>query len=238
MKNSKLIQFLISIHTTNFTMKKHFYLLLIFVSINSVSQIRVACIGNSITYGAGIPNRDSLSYPAQLGRLLGAKWQVENFGVSGATLLTNGNKPYRKQTKFVEAIQFDPNVVIIKLGTNDSKPKNWKYKDEFVANYISLIDTLQSLPSHPIIFVCYPVPAYGTAYNISDSIITADIIPYVKQVAKKRKLKVIDLYKALSNHSDLFPDKIHPNSFGAGLIAETVSKELILNEKKILKNKK
>ncbi|OIP82439.1 MAG: hypothetical protein AUK44_07775 [Porphyromonadaceae bacterium CG2_30_38_12] len=198
----------------------------IFIGFATNSQIRVACIGNSITYGAGIEHRDSLSYPAQLQRILGAKWDVKNFGVGGATLLRKGNKPYWKLSALTDAMAFNPNIVVIKLGTNDSKPFNWKYKDEFEPNYLSMIDTLQALPARPKIILCLPSKAYGNNWGISDSIICSDIIPMVKKIAKQRKLKVINLYKTMSNHAEMFPDKIHPNQQGAMRIAKRVAKEV------------
>ena len=70
--------------------------------------IRVACVGNSITYGEKIPNREKQSYPAQLGRLLGEKWEVRNFGVTGATLLRKGNTPYWRENAFHLAQRFQP----------------------------------------------------------------------------------------------------------------------------------
>ncbi len=208
----------------------------LFLVIFSQAQIRVACIGNSITYGAGIKNRDSLSYPAQMGRILGEKWVVQNFGISGATLLKKGDKPYWKQPRLSDAMAFAPDVVVIKLGTNDSKPQNWKFKDEYVSDYLKLVDTLQAMPLHPVIFVCLPVPAYASKWGISDSIINVDVIPMVKSVAKQRKLKVIDLNTVLQNHAELFPDKIHPNAEGAGLMAEKIASELTKSSKSIAKN--
>lgn len=88
----------------------------------------VACVGDSITYGAGIPNRQHNSYPAQLGRMLqefDSRWECRNYGVSGATLLRNGDLPYVQQSAYQQARAAAPDVVIIKLGTNDSKPVNW-----------------------------------------------------------------------------------------------------------------
>lgn len=209
-------------------MKKHFLITfcILSIAILTQSQIRVACIGNSITYGAGIEHRDSLSYPAQMQRILGNKWEVRNFGVSGSTLLRKGNKPYWKQSALTDALNFNPDVVIIKLGTNDSKPYNWIYKNEYEANYLSLIDTLLALPSQPRILLCLPVPAYAERWGIRDSIIRVDVIPMIKKIAKQKHLKTIDLYKALSKHADLFPDKIHPNYAGAEIIARTVSKSI------------
>ncbi|MFZ4455042.1 MAG: GDSL-type esterase/lipase family protein [Bacteroidales bacterium] len=219
-------------------MKRTLFLLstFLFFSLLSQAQIRVACIGNSITYGAGIKNRDSLSYPAQMGRILGKDWVVGNFGISGATLLKKGDKPYWKQARLSDAMAFAPDVVVIKLGTNDSKPQNWKFKDEYVSDYLKLVDTLQALPSHPLVFVCLPAPAYGDKWGIRDSIINADVIPMVKQVAKERKLKIINLNKELSNHAELFPDLIHPNAEGAGLMAQKIASVLQKSKKKIIKN--
>jgi lysophospholipase L1-like esterase len=187
-----------------------------------LGQHKVACVGNSITYGFGIAKRDTLSYPSQLGQLLGSAWEVRNFGVNGATLLKHGDNPYWNQKVFEEAKAFNPDVIVIKLGTNDTKPQNWKYKDEFIADYTALIKEFRSLPSKPLIFICLPAPAYGVRWNIRDSVINADVIPMLKRVARLNKVKIIDLNKPLRNHPEWFPDKIHPDETGAAKIAETV----------------
>ena len=90
--------------------------------------VRVACVGNSITYGAGIKNRSHDSYPSVLGRLLGDKYWVKNFGVSARTMLNKGDRPYMKEQAYQQALAFNPNIVVIKLGTNDSKSFNWVHK--------------------------------------------------------------------------------------------------------------
>ena len=86
---------------------------------------RVACIGNSITYGYGLKNRSEECYPAVLGIMLGENYTVENFGISARTLLNKGDHPYMQEKLFTEARAFHPDIVIIKLGTNDTKPHNW-----------------------------------------------------------------------------------------------------------------
>ena len=80
-----------------------------------------------------------MSYPAQLQAWLGQEYQVRNFGVSGATLLKNGDRPYWKEPEFSQVLDFNPDIIIIKLGTNDSKPQNWKFAEEFEQDYIDLI---------------------------------------------------------------------------------------------------
>ena len=105
------------------------------VAAQTDSKTRVACVGDSITYGAGVAGRESNSYPAVLGKLLGDKYEVKNFGVSGATLLKKGDNPYWRQGAFKKATDFKPNIVVIKLGTNDTKPQNrTNHMDEFATD--------------------------------------------------------------------------------------------------------
>jgi len=184
--------------------------------------IRVACIGDSITFGASIKNRTRGCFPAQLGRMLGEKWQVRNFGVGGATLLKNGDLPYWSQQAFKDALAYNPHVVVIKLGTNDTKPQNWKYKDQFATDYADMINRFAELPSNPRIWICQPVPAYPEQWGISDTRIKNEAIPLINQVARSKHVPVIDLYGPLSDKPELFPDLIHPNAEGAHGIAKEI----------------
>ena len=184
---------------------------------------RIACVGDSITYGAAIKDRVKNCYPAQLGRMLGEKFEVRNFGVNGATLLKKGDKPYWKLKAYANARDFQPEVVVIKLGTNDSKPRNWKHKEEYVADYMELIESFRKLGSKPVVWLCYPVPAYPGRWGITDKVMKEEVMPRLDEVAKKSGCKVIDLYSALSDKKEMFPDLVHPNAKGATLIAEAVS---------------
>src|SRR5271168_4090727 len=115
--------------------------LLLLASTACADPIRVACVGDSITFGAGVTK--GWPYPAQLGRMLGSGYDVRNFGVSGATLLRAGDKPYDKQKAFPAALAFKPDIVILMLGTNDTKPQNWgPHAAEFDADYRWLVGQL------------------------------------------------------------------------------------------------
>ncbi len=188
------------------------------------APIRVACVGDSITFGAGIADRKNKSYPVQWGRVLGAKWDVKNFGVNGATLLKKGDKPYWKLEAYTKALAFNPNVVVIKLGTNDTKPQNWKHKADYVADYVALIKSFQALEAKPKIWLCYPVPAYADKWGIFEKVIREEVKPMLDQVQAQTKCPIIDLYSALSDKADLFPDKIHPNAAGAALMVKEIHK--------------
>lgn len=189
----------------------------------NVGALKVACIGNSITEGDGIEDKINDSYPAQMQQLLGADYHVRNFGVGGRTLLRKGDYPYWNEPAFQEAKDFQPDIVVIKLGTNDTKPQNWKYADEFVKDYQVFIDEFQALDSKPKIYLCYPVPAFEVKWGIDNEVITKEVMPKIAEVAASKELEIIDLYQALDGKANLFPDAVHPNEAGAKIIAETVA---------------
>ncbi len=190
----------------------------------------VACVGDSITYGSGISDRANDGYPAQLQRILqqyDPAWEVRNFGVSGATLLHRGDKPYIRETAYSGVLACNPDVVIIKLGTNDSKPQNWQYKDDFVADYGNMIDAFRALPSRPQVWICKPVPAFAVSFAIRPEVIRDEILPLIDRISQEKDAPTIDLYTALINSAGLFPDAIHPNAEGAGLMAQTIAPFLL-----------
>ena len=187
------------------------------------SVTRIACVGDSITYGAAIRDRANHCYPKVLGNLLGKGYTVRNYGVNGATLLKNGDRPYWKLGAFKQATDFGPNVVILKLGTNDTKPQNWgKAGKEYEADLRAMVTHFKSMPTKPTIYLCLPAPVYQTRWGINEKTVKEGVIPVIRKVAKDEGLTVIDLYQALSGKPALFPDKIHPNAAGAKLMARTI----------------
>jgi acyl-CoA thioesterase-1 len=192
-------------------------------------KVRVACVGDSITYGACVADREKNCYPAVLGGMLGEKFDVRNFGVNGATLLKKGDNPWWKQKAFTDATDFNPNVVVIKLGSNDTKPQNWKNKAEFEADYRALIQHFKELPAKPKVYVALPVPVLKPNFGINKEA-AAEQQPILQKIAKEEGCPVIDLFTAVAT-KDLFDqDGIHPNAAGAKKIAETVG--AALKEKK------
>lgn len=184
--------------------------------------LRVACVGDSITEGTGLDDPASESYPAQLSNILGEGWEVQNFGKIHSTLLKNGSYPYWNTTQYASSLEFKPDVVVIMLGTNDTKPVNWKINDQFISDYTDLIASYKNLPSQPIIYICYPPPAYGSVAGITDTVIKNELIPKIAEVAALHGITIIDNYTVLTGKKELFPDLVHPNVEGAGIIAQNV----------------
>lgn len=183
--------------------------------------VRVVCIGNSITDGHGIDMSDTRAYPGQLQRLLGSGYQVYNCGVSARTMLNKGDHPIMNELAWRDALAFQPDVAVIKLGTNDSKPENWKYGAEFEKD---LLEMISQLPARTRILLCTPIPAYKPSWNINDSVIVNEIIPIIQKVAKRKHLQVIDLHTLFNNldGKQMQSDGIHPTEAGDAQIAKAV----------------
>lgn len=199
--------------------------------------IRVACIGNSITDGSGIDMAEVSGYPAQLQKLLGEGYHVKNFGVGARTLLNHGDHPYMKEMAWRDALAFNPQVVIIKLGTNDSKTENWKHKAEFASDYQQMIDALNALPSQPRIILAYPIKAFKDQWTITDKVITAEVIPEIEAIASKNGLETLDLHSVITDSKYIQSDGIHPNVQGAGLMAKAVA-EIVKSQPPVKKAKR
>ena len=183
-------------------------------------RVRVACVGNSITYGATIEKRFQNCYPTILQQFMGEGYDVRNFGVSGSVVLQKGDYPYKNTSAFREALDFNPDIVVIKLGTNDSKPHNWQYGKDFEKDYADIVHAFAQLPAQPKIYLCLPVPAKQYPSDISDSTIRKGVIPVIRKVAKKEHLPLIDLYKGMEPYYPAqFTDFCHPSAEGASTMA-------------------
>jgi acyl-CoA thioesterase I len=199
-------------------------LLLSFVTLSAAEEpIKVACIGDSITEGIGAER--GKSYPDQLQALLGEKYKVGNFGVSARTNLQKGY-PYRKHHRYQEALKMLPNIVIIMLGTNDSKPQNWQHEAEFVGDYRDLIKSFQELPSKPKVYVCRPCPVPGKGnFGINEENVLK-IIERLGPLIKELDCGMIDMHAALLEKAAMLPDRVHPNTAGAGEMAKAAAKAI------------
>jgi lysophospholipase L1-like esterase len=204
-----------------------FILLLLLAQLPCLAIQKVACIGASITYGHGIDNREQNSFPAQLQQLLGKDYLVNNYGVSGTTLLRKGDRPYWNTAQYQAALNSLPDIVVIDLGGNDSKLINRVHLADYEKDCAELIQSFRQLASHPRIVLLLPIPSFLTdTAQIYDRVIVKDIIPRIQQVAYIEKVEVVDMHSLFVDQEKLMPDKIHPNQEGAGIYARRLA-ELI-----------
>ena len=208
------------------------FLLLSTLSATARKVVRVACVGNSITYGTGIANREHDAYPAQLQRMLGKDYVVGNFGKPGATLLRHGHRPYFQQTEFRDAMQFKGEIAVIHLGINDTDPRNWpNFRDEFVGDYVALMDSLrQANPKVRIILSrLTPIRYDHPRFDSGTELWRREISETIDRIAASQGVELIDFYQPLIAHPDWLSDGIHPDSRGAKALAETVDKGITGN---------
>ena len=195
------------------------------------TAVKVACVGNSITDGAGIDMAELKGYPATLSRLMGAGYAVKNFGVSGRTMANSGDRPYQNEPAWHQCLEWQPDVVVIKLGTNDSKTRNWegKAENDLIPSLQVMMDSLNALPKKPRVVLCTPIAAFQTEWTIRDSVIVNHLIPQLADYAKKNNIELLDLHTPFVNADKegwMTNDLIHPNAKGASKMAELIAEQL------------
>jgi len=182
------------------------------------NAIRVACVGDSLTEGT--------EYPYDLAALLGTNYSVRNFGVGGASVSLESEKPYKNQPEFEEVKGFLPNVVIVMLGTNDAPLVPTDHILSFAADYKELIGEFKALTSKPRIWVVKPPPIFNNGTGLSPTFFVQEVIPRIEQVVNETGLPLIDVYSPLVNHPEYFSDGVHPNGEGSEIVATEIFKAI------------
>ncbi|SMP43486.1 GDSL-type esterase/lipase family protein [Fibrobacter sp. UWB10] len=211
---------------------------------SALATTNVACVGNSITEGYGI--WADKKYPDHLQEMLGNDYAVTNFGVSSMTFAGekikggDNNSSYWKTDKFKAALASSPNIVIIELGTNDSKyfmeseGANYNYlygqceKSQLYADYEALIDTFAHLPTNPEIYATLQPYSNNVGWAIMDTAIVSQINPIIKETAVKKGVNIIDLHTLFQTPAWFLDDSVHPNATGAQELAKIVNKYMTL----------
>lgn len=195
--------------------------------------IRVACAGDSITNGALIPGCFWNSYPSVRGKRLGKNYHVENFGLNGRTLSDQADRPYSAEAEARRCFDFQPDIVVLMLGTNDTKPKNWRGADDLSKRFDEMLAHFLDLSQQPRIILCTPPWAKNAENklqgitNDTEAGLLPDVAACARKAAEKYGLELIDLYPLFEGKRELLSyDLIHPNIRGARLIAAEAAKKI------------
>lgn len=200
-----------------------------FITFFALAQnpIKVACVGNSITQGPGRDNPDS--YPLQMQAILGEAYEVVNFGVSGRTMLRKGDFPYWNEPQFQQVKDFAPDVLVIMLGTNDSKPQNWKFASEFRQDYLDMIaEFKKTMPVDGKVYVILPVPVTRENFGITPVVMDSEQRLMLIDIADESGSELLNLYTPFMGNEDLLPDGVHPNTEGLGIMAKVIARAIRL----------
>ncbi len=189
-------------------------------------NIKVACVGDSITYGQGVVGRrNGQAYPSILAKCLGDDYQTVNYGLSNRTLLSTGNMPYYKEKIGKQSLESNADIVLFMLGSNDSKAVNWN-EELFRQEYTTAVDRYMRMESKPKVYVLIPPKVFveePKENTCNDEIINDSIRKMIPEIAKETGAEVIDLYIFTKYHPEWFADKIHPNKKGNAAIAEYIA---------------
>lgn len=189
---------------------------------------QVYCIGDSITYGKGLEKEERMtaSYPAVLQQMLGAGYEVINYGVSGRTLMDIPERAYR-ETGYIEMVEIQsPDIVVVMLGTNDSRKELWNAA-EYKRQYLALVEELKEIYSKPDIYLMAPPEAFPgiegkIIYGIDNDVIRDEIRGIVEEVAEETGAGFIDLYAVTEDRPEYFTDGVHLNRDGYEVLAHAV----------------
>lgn len=193
-------------------------------------QVKVACVGDSITFGHGIKNWPQNNYPKLLSVKLGEEYHVQSFGISGRAVQNDSDQPYTSLKYYGQSLEYGADILVFMMGTNDSKPENWHGEEAFQEAYLALLDSYLETENPPEVILCTPAAAFfmdGQTTGVTSHDIQPEVMPLIAQivrdVAQERGYTLIDIYAlTLENPEWFVKDGVHPNNDGAAAIADAV----------------
>ncbi len=194
---------------------------------SSVPHLNIVCLGDSITFGYKLEDPVHQSFPGQIDEQAQGHWKILNCGVNGATVLDKGDIPISTQKAYQRAIKAKSDVIILMLGTNDTKHHNFQFRNEFVDDYVKLVKTLQGLPSYPYVIACSIPPVFENYPNGLTTEREKEINKLIRKAVTASEVDFLDIYTALSENRAYFIDGVHPNARGAKAIATLVYNKIV-----------
>lgn len=222
------------------------YLLLLcffLCSCHHATPLRIACVGDSITYGTYLENPKAESYPTQLQKLLGEQAVVGNFGLSGATLSLHAEESYVKSDTFKNSLAFQADIVCIMLGTNDSQDAYQQNQTAFLADLKQLLSIYTQLPTKPHVYIITPCSTFrinGEADLVRGmhQAYINDVSAWIRAYADEEAIDLIDMHMLTKDRPHYFvQDGVHPNKKGALYLATCIADVLQQKHKLSLDDK-
>lgn len=204
----------------------------------AVGKVRIACVGDSITYGSGI-TVDEERYPEKLGVMLGKAFEVGRFGNPGKTagnVDESRKRWYGHQKEYTESLAFKADVYICNLGINDTGA--WWNPEASERDYQTLIDHFRGEQGATVVLWGKLSPDFrgpkgvktfpgnifpGYQFREKDNGSSAhrpEMEAIIGRLAKKNDCPLIDMYTPLCKDPELYKvDGLHPTPEGATKVA-------------------
>lgn len=212
------------------------------------SRVRVACIGDSITYGYAMTNRTAECYPVQLARLLGEDCEVRNFGDPGAGVYTHskafggkGPRSWALRGNLDKALAFRPDIVVSNLGINDVDEYAKEFlpdsktgrtgleRGRFVREYVELLERFRAQNKDVRILIWTRLGPCMKMHRLKGNALPFVMSEDLEKVAKAAGAEGMDMYTPLlplSETADFCADGIHPEGGACRVIAAETAKAL------------
>lgn len=189
-------------------------------------QIKIACVGDSITYGHGTTGWPKNNYPSVLKKLLGDDYHVNNYGVSAHAVQDTSDRPYETLEHYQQSLAYDADIVVFMMGSNDAKPENWKDAASFEEDLLRLLESYGDAR----IILCTPATAFfldgqteGVTNHDIQPLVVEEIAEVTRKVAAEHGYELLDIHQLTGAHPEWFEkDGVHPNNDGAAAIAQAV----------------
>lgn len=203
--------------------------------------VKIACVGDSITYGVGASNAETKSYPVQLEVKLGVKYEVKNFSRPRAFMIDKRDYPdftysseysiaYKNTEQYQQSLQYDADIVFICLGANDAHASDKNTSIDQAKYYydsaVALAKEYQNLPSKPTVYFIYPPSRFDAQYRYD--YVKNTIIPQMDKAAKATGCETIDMFSVTDSYAKskntnyINKDGVHLADGGYTLMASTV----------------
>lgn len=188
--------------------------------------IKVAAIGDSLTYGYGLENREKDAYPSILADKLGYLYQVSNYGLSGRSLQSTADFPYFKEKNAQLSLESEADIVIAMIGSNDTRAPYWN-KERFSKEYKEMAVCYMNLSSQPDVYLVIPPFVPTSRFGLNNQIVEEELQGIISDIGQELSLPVINLYPMTKGHTTYYSDGLHLNPMGNQVIAEEIYRHLM-----------
>ena len=187
--------------------------------------VKVATVGDSLTYGYGLENREKDAYPCILAEKLGSHYQVSNYGLSGRSLQSTADFPYFNEKNAQLSLDSEADIVIIMIGSNDSRGPYWN-RERFIREYREMAEQYMALPSQPDVYLVIPPYVPTSRFGLNNQIIEDELQKIIPAIGNELGLPVINLYTVTEGHLEYYSDGLHLTPLGNQVIAEEIYQHL------------
>ena len=170
--------------------------------------------------------RTGVGIAEALQRKLGDRYAVQAVGGPEVTLRKPDWMPWWSENLYAEMKTTIPDIVVIALGSNDSRPQFWD-PERLEADAAELVNELRQNDSHPVVLLALPPPVFDAGGQGFDAeVLQRKVLPIIRGVAEETDAELVDFNAPFQNRRELFPDGVHLGAEGQEMLLELAAKRI------------